>query len=73
MEILLTLPSGNIRSVFSDRVLNYETLPDRSPNSKVAGIIRFLLHGGYCGGHGNPLFSRKRRLTATLFGFKMPE
>ena len=52
MEILLTLPSGNIRSV-SDRVFNYKNLPDRSPNSKVAG--------------------RERRITATPFGFKMPE
>jgi hypothetical protein len=73
IEILVTLPNGRIGSVFSDRVGDYEILPRRNPKSHGASTIRFQLHGGYCGGHGNPSCFREHRITATPFEFKMPE
>jgi hypothetical protein len=68
IEILVTLPNGKIRSVFSDRVRSYEILPGEG-----ARTIRFELHGSYCGGHGNPSCVKERRITAKPFGFEMPE
>jgi hypothetical protein len=68
IEILVTLPNGKIRSVFSDRVRSYEILPGEG-----ARTIRFELHGSYCGGHGNPSCVKERPITAKPFGFEMPE
>jgi len=64
----VTLPNGKIRSVFSDRVRAYEILA-----GEVARIIRFELHGSYCGGHGNPSCIKEYRITAKPFEFKMPK
>jgi hypothetical protein len=54
--------------VFSGRVRRYEIMPGGG-----ARTIRFELHGGYCGGHGNPSCIRMHLITARPFKFKMPE
>jgi hypothetical protein len=68
VEILVTLPNGKIRSVFSDRVRSYQILPGQG-----ARAIRFELHGSYCGGHGNPSCIKAHRITAKPFGVEMPK
>jgi hypothetical protein len=68
IDILLTLPNGRIRSVFSDYVRSYEILAGEG-----ARTIRFELHGGYCGGHGNPSCIKEKRISAKPFAFKMPD
>jgi hypothetical protein len=68
LDILVTLPSGKIRNVFSARVRSYEILPGES-----AKTIRFMLHGTYCGGHGNPSCPREHTITATPFQFREPK
>ena len=73
MEILVTVPGGKVRSVFSDRVRTYEILPDQAPNHGGPRTIRFLLHGSYCGGHGNPSCPREKRITTTPFKLRMPK
>jgi hypothetical protein len=73
MEILVTLPRGRIRSVFSDRVRSYEILPDQVPHHRGPRTIRFELHGSYCGGHGNPSCVKQKRISAAPFEFKLPD
>lgn len=73
MDILVTLPNGKIRTVFSDRVRNIEIPPAEAPAGKGARTIRFALHGSYCGGHGNPSCTKEHRMTAKPFEFKRPE
>lgn len=68
MDILVTLPNGRVRRVFDGHVRTYEILPGEG-----ARTIRFALHGGYCGGHGNPSCIREYRITAKPFEFKMPD
>jgi hypothetical protein len=72
MEILVTLPSGKVRSVFNDRVRVIEILDGQGP---AAGprTIRFALHGSYCGGHGNPSCYKEHRITAKPFKFVEPK
>ena len=48
-------------------VRGYEILSGRGP-----GEIRFLLHGSYCGGHGNPSCEKTRRITSEPFKFEQP-
>ena len=47
--ILVALRGGALRKVFDDRVREYEILSGHDPSK-----LRFVLHGSYCGGHGNP-------------------
>jgi len=68
LEILVTLPNGRVRRVFDGHVRSYEILPGEG-----ARTIRFALHGGYCGGHGNPSCIKEHRITAKPFGFEMPK
>jgi hypothetical protein len=68
IDILVTLPGGDTRTVFEQWVRDYEILP-----GKGARTIRFTLHGGYCGGHGNPSCMRTHRVTTRPFGFAMPD
>lgn len=68
MDILVTLPGGQVRRVFDGQVRSYEILP-----GKPARTIRFELHGGYCGSHGNPSCIKTQRITAKPFEFKMPQ
>jgi hypothetical protein len=65
LDILVALRGGRFRTVFSDRVREYELLPGRGIRS-----IRFQLHGSYCSGHGNPSCARTHRITRRKFEFK---
>ena len=67
MDILVTLPDGKIRTVFSARTRSYEILP-----GKRAKRVRFELHGSFCGRSGNPSCIKTRRITAKPFEFKEP-
>jgi hypothetical protein len=68
MDILVTLPNGKIRSVFSDRVRVYDVLPGEG-----ARRIRFELHGSFCGRSGNPSCVKEHTITAKPFEFKEPK
>jgi hypothetical protein len=68
MDILVTLPNGRIRTVFSDRVRTSEIPEGRGPRT-----IRFALHGSYCGGHGNPSCYKEHRITTKPFKFVEPK
>jgi len=73
LNILVTLPNGRVRKVFDNYVRSYEIRPVSSEKSNGLRTIRFELHGGFCGGHGNPSCFREKRVTAKPFGFKMPQ
>lgn len=66
--ILVGLRGGALRKVFDDRVREYEVLSGRG-----ASDIRFVLHGSYCGGHGNPSCEKTHRITDEPFKFILPE
>ena len=68
LYILVTYPSGGTRLVFGQHVREYEVLPGNG-----ARTIRFALHGGYCGGHGNPSCVKTHRITGQPFKFVMPQ
>jgi hypothetical protein len=68
LEILIANRDGSYKSVFAQRVRGYEIKPGRG-----ARTIRFQLHGGYCGGHGNPSCYKSRRITAKKFEIKEPK
>jgi len=44
-----------------------------STRSCQARTIRFALHGGYCGGQGNPSCVKTHRITGQPFKFVMPQ
>jgi hypothetical protein len=67
LDILVTLPGGRMRTVFSDDVRDYEILPGSGARN-----ISFTLHGGYCGGHGVPSCFKTHRITTRPFKFVMP-
>ena len=66
--ILVALRGGALRKVFDDRVREYEILSGRG-----ASDIRFVLHGSYCGGHGNPSCEKTHRITSEPFKFTQPD
>ncbi len=68
MDILVTLPNGKIRGVFSDRVRAYDVLPGEG-----ARKIRFEMHGSYCGRSGNPSCVKEHTITAKPLEFKEPK
>jgi hypothetical protein len=68
MDILVTLPNGKIRTVFSDRVRAYDVLPGEG-----ARKIRFELHGSFCGRSGNPSCEKEHMISARPFAFKEPK
>jgi hypothetical protein len=65
LVILVALPSGRYRTVFSDVIHRYAVLPGHG-----ARRIRFELHGGYCGLSGPSDCTKTRRITAKPFAFK---
>jgi hypothetical protein len=67
-RIIVALRDGGHRTVFSDRLRDYDVLP-----GKGAKRIRFWLHGSYCGGGGVPSCAKAHRITAKPFAFKVPE
>jgi len=66
LTILVARRDGSYKTVFDDRVRGYEIKGARG-----ARTIRFALHGGYCGGHGNPSCYKERRVTGKPFRFAM--
>jgi hypothetical protein len=68
MDLFVTLRDGKLRNVFSSRIRGYEIL-----SGKKAGIVRFQLHGSYCGRSGNPSCYREHRITDKAFVFKEPK
>ena len=68
LYILVTRPDGGTRLVFGQYVRQYEVLPGNG-----ARTIRFAMHGGYCGGHGNPSCIKTHRITGQPFKFVMPQ
>ncbi|WP_027526902.1 hypothetical protein [Bradyrhizobium sp. Ec3.3] len=71
MNVLVTLPNGNLRRVFDGYVRNYEIEPTPMKRG-AARTMRFELHGGYCGGHGSPSCFKEKAISMTPFAFKMP-
>jgi len=65
--ILVAQRGGALRKIFDDRVRGYEILSGRGPSE-----IRFVLHGSYCGSHGNPSCEKTRRITSEPFKFEQP-
>jgi len=66
--IVVGRKNGSYVTVFDQRVRGYEILPGKPPRT-----IRFLLHGSYCGGHGNPSCPKAHRITERPFEFKQPQ
>lgn len=65
MDFFVTLPNGKLRNVFTSRIRGYEILTD--------SIVRFELHGSYCGRSGNPSCLNEQKITGKPFGFKEPK
>jgi hypothetical protein len=64
MDFFVTLPNGKLRNVFTSRIRDYEILSD--------SIVRFALHGSYCGRSGNPSCLKEQKITGKPFVFKEP-
>jgi len=71
LDIIVALPNGRHRLVFTDRVRDYEILP--AEGAKGGKIIRFQLHGSYCGRSGNPSCPREQKISTKKFEFKEPK
>ncbi|WP_026201932.1 hypothetical protein [Bradyrhizobium sp. WSM2793] len=71
INILVTLPDGNIRPVFDGYVLRHKIM---APPMKrgAARTVRFDLHGSFCGGFGPQTCVKQKAITATPFAFKQP-
>jgi hypothetical protein len=65
MDFFVTLPNGKLRNVFTSRIRGYEILTD--------SIVRFELHGSYCGRSGNPSCLKEQKITGKPFVFKEPK
>lgn len=62
LDIIVALPGGKHRKVFSNRVRGHEILPGSGGRT-----ISFDMHGGYCGKSGPAECIRKRRITTKPF------
>jgi hypothetical protein len=71
--ILVTLPNGRVRQVFSDYVRSYQIRPDPAAKSDGPRTISFELHGAFCGGRGTPSCFKEKRITTRPFEFRMPK
>lgn len=71
MKILVMLPYGRARQVFDGYVRNYTVLPPPTKGG-AARIIRFDLHGSFCGGFGAQACVKERAITGTPFQFRKP-
>jgi len=67
-DFFVTLPNGKLRNVFSDRIRGYEIL-----DGAKAGMVRFQLHGSYCGCSGSPSCYKEHRITDKPFVFREPK
>lgn len=68
LTILIAKQNGDYVTIFDQRVRGYEIKQRRGPR-----IIRFQLHGSYCGGFGNPSCFKSRRITGKKFEFIQPQ
>jgi hypothetical protein len=66
-DYIVDFRDTRVRHVFDGHVRTYEIL-----RRDGARTIRFALHGGYCGGHGNPSCIKEYRITARPVGFEVP-
>ena len=71
MNILVTLPDGDLRTVFDGYVRGYTIVPPPVKRG-AARVIRFDLHGSFCGGFGAQDCIKQKAITATPFAFKQP-
>jgi hypothetical protein len=71
IKILVTLPDAIVREVFDGRVRSYKIAPP-SVKRGAARVIRFDLHGSFCGGFGAQACVRQKAISATPFAFKQP-
>jgi hypothetical protein len=71
LDILVTLPDGNVRPVFDGYVRSY-TIVAPPMKRGAARSIRFDLHGSFCGGFGAQACVKEKAITATPFAFKQP-
>ena len=69
LEILVTLPDGKLRSVFSGRAHEIEIVPGPDVKTASPRNIRFALHGSFCGGFGSQVCTKTRRITTRPFAF----
>jgi hypothetical protein len=65
--ILVAQRGGALRKIFDDRVRGYEILSGRR-----TATIRFVLHGSYCGGHGNSIMRKNAAHHVRAFKFEQP-
>jgi hypothetical protein len=72
LDILVALPDGTLRTVFSMRVRQYDILPARGARRRPT-TIRFALHGTYCGRSGNPSCIKRHTITDQPFEFEEPQ
>ncbi|RXH38495.1 hypothetical protein XH94_21855 [Bradyrhizobium zhanjiangense] len=71
MNILVALPGGDVRLVFDGRARSYEIKP-KSTRHGASRVIRFDLHGSYCGGFGAQTCVKERAITTKPFAFREP-
>ncbi|MBC9880474.1 hypothetical protein G8O24_24415 [Bradyrhizobium sp. INPA01-394B] len=71
LDILVTRPDGSIRSVFDGYVRSY-TIVAPAMKQGSARVIRFDLHGSYCGGFGAQACVKEMAITQTPFAFNKP-
>ncbi|MBR0833642.1 hypothetical protein JQ612_10595 [Bradyrhizobium manausense] len=71
LDILVTRPDCSVRAVFDGYVRSYAIV---APPMKrgAARVIRFDLHGSYCGGFGAQVCVKEKAITATPFEFRKP-
>ncbi|WP_247418325.1 hypothetical protein [Bradyrhizobium sp. 137] len=71
MNILVALPGGDVRLVFDGRAHSYAIKP-KSIKPGASHVIRFDLHGGYCGGFGAQTCAKERSITTRPFALREP-
>ena len=71
LDILVTRPDGSVRAVFDGYVRSY-SIAAPAMKRGAARVIRFDLHGSYCGGFGSQACVKEKAITATPFEFKKP-
>ena len=71
LDILVTRPDGSVRAVFDGYVRSYSIVAPAMKRG-AARVIRFDLHGGYCGGFGAQACVKEKAITATPFEFRKP-
>lgn len=71
LDILVTLPDGNVRPVFDGYARSY-TIVAPPMKRGAARTIRFDLHGSFCGRFGAQACVKEKAITTTPFEFRKP-